>query len=298
VFEHLPRLGAGLGYQPDLHDDIVACRDEIDFLEIPTDAFLGSLPEWAPRLRELKQSFTTVAHGIYMSLGDASGPHLDYLERLAPYIEELEPVWFSDHLDLGNIPDERLGMHFHGVEVPFTLAQAKTFQQNMRTMQERIGLPLLVENIAHDFLIPMPGALSEPAFLRECLTGDDQGLLLDVENLRLNGLNYGYDPYDWLAEAPLERVVQIHVAGGAKATKGSWAGRWVDSHSQPVADATWALVEHVVTRGPVKAILLERDQNYPPMAELLAELEIARALLGTVSGASRARSCESAVTSL
>jgi uncharacterized protein (UPF0276 family) len=279
MFENLPPLGAGLMYHPDRHEEILEHRAGIDFVEVPTDMFLAKLPDWSERLDELKRNFTTIAHGIYMSLGDASGPHVDYLDRLASYIEMLKPVWFSDHVDMGNMPDDALGMHFHGMEIPFTSGQAEVFRSNMQLFQQRIGLPLLAENIAHDFLIPMPGNLPEPLFLCDALGAPECGLLLDVENLRLNSFNFEFDPYAWLDRAPLERTVEIHIAGGERRATGERAGRWIDTHSQPVPDEDWRMVEYVLARAPVKAITLERDQRFPPMQESVAELDIARGLL-------------------
>lgn len=285
MFEDLPFLGAGYAYLTERHEEILACRSGIDFLEIPTDVFMGTLPESFDRLMELQQNFPTVAHGIFMSLGDASGPHLDYLERLAPYIESFEPAWFSDHVDMGNVPNDPLGRHFHGMQVPFTQAQAAVFRQNMRVMQARIHLPLLLENVAYDFLIPMPDSLPEPVFIGEIFNGgegSEGGLLLNVTNIQINALNFGFDPYEWLDQAPLDRTVEIHIAGGELTTSGSWAGRWADTHSQPVPDEVWKMLEYVVERAPVKAVILERDQRPPPMADLLAELAIARGILGKV----------------
>jgi uncharacterized protein (UPF0276 family) len=290
MFEALPLLGAGMVYQPALHDETLEHHLGIDYLEIPTDTMLADLPAWSARLDALKRNFLTVAHGIYMSLGDASGPHLDYLDRLLPYLEMLEPIWFSDHADLGNVVDDPIGMHFHGIEVPFTRGQAAVFRRNMRTFQQRVGLPLLAENIPHEFLIPMPGGLPEPLFLREALQEPECGLLLDVENLRINALNFRFDPYAWLEQAPLERTVEIHVAGGERQATGERAGQWIDTHSQPVPDADWRMVEYVVKRAPVKAITLERDQRYPPMEAIVAELDIARSILSSATQAPSVRS--------
>src|ERR1700730_1651476 len=138
MFDQLPFLGAGLSYQSDRHAEFVEYRGGIDFLEIPTDVFLGKLPDWSDRLMELKQNFTTLAHGIYMSLGDASGAHGEYRDRLVSYIEMLGPILFSDHIDMGNVPSDELGKNFHGMQVPFTHEQAAVFQRNMRYFQERI----------------------------------------------------------------------------------------------------------------------------------------------------------------
>src|SRR5205814_1724690 len=123
------------------------------------------------------------------SLGDARGAHLDYLERLAPYIETLDPVVFSDHIDMGNLPDHELGMYFHGMQIPFTHEQAVVFRRNMRVFADRIRRPLLVENIFYKFVVPMPDGLPEPIFIGEILQGTDHGLLLDVTNLHINAMN-------------------------------------------------------------------------------------------------------------
>jgi uncharacterized protein len=287
MFEHVPFLGAGLGYQAELHDEILAHRDGIDFLEVPIDQFMGHMPGWTDRLVDLKRTFTTVAHGIYMSLGDAKGAHLDYLDRLAPFIETLDPLVVGDHIDMGNLPDDELGMYFHGMPVPFTREQAAVFRCNMRVFADRIRRPLLIENIFYKFVVPMPDRLPEPVFIGEILQGTDHGLVLDVTNLSLNALNFGFDPYAWLEQAPLEHTVYIHVSGGEKRIGGRWDGKWADTHSQPVPDEVWRMVERVVAQVPVKGIMLERDQNYPPMADMLAELRTARKILAGAGSSSK-----------
>jgi uncharacterized protein (UPF0276 family) len=289
VFEQLPFLGAGLGYQADLHDAILAHRDDIDFLEVPVDQFMGQMPGWKDRLLDLKRTFTTVAHGVYMSLGDASGAHLDYLDRLAPFVERLDPIVVGDHIDMGNQPDGELGKYLHGMPIPFTREQAATFRRNMDIFAGRLRRPLLVENIFYKFVVPMPDRLPEPVFIGEILRDTEHGLLLDVTNLCINALNFGFDPYAWLEQAPLERTVYIHVSGGEQDVGGSWDGKWADTHNQPVPDGIWRMAEWVVAQVPVKGILLERDQNYPPMAEMLAELRIARQILAGAGAGSASK---------
>ncbi|MHB8573790.1 MAG: MbnB/TglH/ChrH family RiPP precursor modification enzyme [Dehalococcoidia bacterium] len=286
MFEQLPFLGAGLGYQADLHDAILAHRDDIDFLEVPVDQFMGQMPEWTDRLLDLKRAFTTVAHGVYMSLGDARGAHVDYLDRLAPFVELLEPIVVGDHIDMGNQPDSDLGRYLHGMPIPFTREQAAIFRRNMDFFADRLRRPLLVENIFYKFVVPMPDRLPEPVFISEILRDTKHGLILDITNLCINALNFGFDPYAWLEQAPLEHTVYIHVSGGEQRLGGDWDGKWADTHSQPVPDGVWRMVEWVVAQVPVRGILLERDQNYPPMAELLAELRIARQILGNAGAGS------------
>lgn len=279
MFERLPFLGAGLGYQAELHDQIIAHRDGIDFIEVPVDQFMSQMPRWTDRLQDIKRTFPTIAHGVYMSLGDARGPHLEYLDRLAPFVEQLDPFAFGDHIDMGNDPDGGLGEHLHAMPVPFTREQAAVFRRNMDLFASRVGRPLAIENIFYKFVVPMPDRLPEPVFIDEILRGTEHGLILDVTNLCINALNFGFDPYAWLEQAPLGHTLYIHVSGGEQDVEGSWAGKWADTHNHPVPDGVWRMVEWVVGQVPVKGILLERDQDYPSMAELLAELRIARQIL-------------------
>jgi uncharacterized protein (UPF0276 family) len=142
--------------------------------------------------------------------------------------------------------------------------------RNVQAVRDRIPTPLILENITCPFI--MPGSeLSEAEFLAEVLERTGCGMLLDVTNLHTNAVNLGSDPEEALARLPLERVVQLHFVGGH-----AWNGTLIDSHSQPTPPEVWQLMEAVVERCPVKGILLERDENFPPFAELAAEVGRAR----------------------
>lgn len=296
MIDDFPFLGAGLCYEPALHDEYFAHRDEIDYLELPTDMFLfrmardarrGDPPVWRDRAVALAAAFPVLAHGIRMGLGDAAPYRTAYLDLLAPFLDLVEPRWFSDHLDQGNIPDgDALP---HGIPIAFTAEQAALTRRNMRIVSERIRRPLIVENTWYDYVIPLPGAIGEPAFITEVLRDTEHGLLLDVTNLWINAANYGFDVSEWLDAAPLHRVVELHVAGDELRTTGPKAGTWCDSHSRPVPEEVWELVEHVVARAPVRAITLERSNDIPPMAELLAEVERSRQILAGAPALSRTR---------
>nr|MDT0665282.1 DUF692 family protein [Micromonospora sp. DSM 115978] len=107
----------------------------------------------------------------------------------------------------------------------------------------------------------------------------EHGLLLDLTNAWINAQNYGFDVDDWLSAVPLDRVVELHVAGGELRTRGPKAGSWHDSHSRPVPEEIWRLVADVVAVAPVRAITLEWSNDVPPMPELLDHLNRARQLL-------------------
>lgn len=287
----LPFLGAGLCYEAPLHDSYLAHQDDIDYVELPTDAFglrmrwdaEAGRTDWHDRALEIAAALPVLAHGIQMGLADAAPDRtsrLDrYLDRLAPFLDLVDPVWFSDHLDQGSVPDGTELLH--GIPIAFTPEQADVVRRNMRTVTDRVRRPLLVENTWYDYVFALPDALPEPEFIRQVLDGTDHGLLLDLTNTWINAQNYGFDVGEWLAAAPLDRVVELHVAGGELRTRGPKAGSWRDSHSRPVPEEVWALVADVVARAPVRAITLEWSNDLPPMSELLDHLARARHILHT-----------------
>jgi uncharacterized protein (UPF0276 family) len=108
----------------------------------------------------------------------------------------------------------------------------------------------------------------EPAFLTEVLERADCGLLLDVNNVFVNAQNHGFDPYAWLERIPLDRVLQLNVAGHEP-----WdESLIIDTHGATVRDEVYALMAWVIERTGPRPVLLERDTNIPPLSELLDEI--------------------------
>jgi uncharacterized protein (UPF0276 family) len=98
-------------------------------------------------------------------------------------------------------------------------------------------------------------------------------LLLDVNNIFVSASNHGFDPLAYLAGIPAQRVRQIHLAGHSQGRE-----LLIDTHDKPVAEAVWSLYAAALERvGPV-ATMIERDDDIPPLADLLAELDIARGI--------------------
>ena len=57
----------------------------------------------------------------------------------------------------------------------------------------------------------------------------------------------------------------------------------VDSHDMPVAPAVWALYQRLIARTGARPTLIERDANLPAFDDLLAERDIAHAMLQRAS---------------
>lgn len=265
----LPFLGAGVSYRDAWRWEVVRHRDELGVVECIADDIAGEVG-----LREfvmIRQAVPVILHGIGLSLGSAEGLDPGRVRHVAKVVEAVEPPWFSEHIAFTRAGGVEIG---HLTPLPFTPEAVATVAANVRELRAALpGLPLLLENIAYPF--PLPGAaMTEAELVRAILEEADAGLLLDLENVHANALNHGYDPIEYLESLPLERVVEVHLAGGL------WKeGQYMDTHTRSVPEESWNLLEWLVPRSDVRAVIIERDDDLPPFHHLLAEVRRAEELL-------------------
>jgi uncharacterized protein (UPF0276 family) len=266
----LPHLGVGFGFRTPFRGDLFLNRDRVDFLEVTADHYLDATPEKQSELALLAEHFTLIPHGLNLSLGSAGGMDPTYVDQLLELVRQLNPPWWSEHVAFTRAGQVEIG---HLSPLPFSREALGVLAANIAEVQRRTEAPLILENITYN--VRMPGAeMDEAAFLAALLERTGCGLLLDVTNLYTNAVNHGYDPRAFLDRLPMDRVVQLHFAGG------QWEDSLlVDSHARPAPPEVWSLLDEVVARAPVRGIILERDEDLPPFGELLAELDQARAIM-------------------
>ena len=265
--ENAALLGAGLGWRAALGPGILQQRARIDVIEIVADHFLDAPAETLAELDLLRAHFTIIPHALDLSLGSADGVDGAYLERLAALIERLDPPWWSEHLAFTRAGGVRIG---HLMPLPRTPAAVAAVARNVAQVARAIRTPLLLENSAAQFTLP--GGMDEAEFIGAVVGATGCGLLLDLANLHADAVNHGGDARALLARLPLERVVQLHLAGGDLDR-----GVLVDSHASAVAPEVWRLAEEVLARAPVRAAILERDARFAGVGPLLDELDLLRA---------------------
>jgi uncharacterized protein len=291
--------GVGLGLRWDFIDELVSRTEAleqgpsggplrrlpIDFLEVSPENYMGRGGAQPAALAWLAERYPIVTHGLTMSLGGSDDLGDDYLADLARIIGELKSPWHSDHLCVGSVDGRKL----HDLlPVAFKDARVRPIADRIARARDAIGVPLAIENISY-YWHPGRAEMAEAQFLSRVCDAAGCGLLLDVNNAYVNASNFGFDVDAWMREAPLDRVVQIHVAGhewfaveaaglGESVPPGSPGALIVDTHGAPVDDPVLALLERVLERtGPVP-VLLERDQNVPPLGVLLEEATRIRAI--------------------
>lgn len=244
--------------------------ESVDVIEIVADHYLRPRPRDNRELQALRERFDIVPHGLDLSLGSAQGLNEPYLRELKALVDVLQPPYWSEHVAFTRAGGRAIG---HLAPIPFTHEALDVLSRNVERAQHTIGVPLILENIACPFDVPFT-EMSEGALLHALVERTGCGLLLDVANLYYNALNRGCDAAELLEEYPLYAVVQCHLAGGHRAGE-----EWIDSHAHAVPEGVWSLFEVVARRAPVRAAIVERDDNLPSFGELVAEASRARAIM-------------------
>lgn len=225
-------------------------------------------------LDALRERYAMVMHGVSMSIGAADGVSLGYLKRLKALADRVRPAWISDHLTWTGTD----GQNLHDLlPLPYTEESLDVVCANIVLAQEVLERPLVIENPS-SYLAFAASTMTEWSFLSRICERTGCALLLDINNIHVSGVNHGFDPYEFLAGLPVDRVWQIHLAGHTDDGE-----LLIDTHDEPVPDPVWRLYEAACRRfGPV-ATMIERDDNIPALEDLVQELAIARRISETVA---------------
>jgi uncharacterized protein (UPF0276 family) len=266
----LPRLaGVGLGLRWDFLEEVVEGAElPIDFFEVSPENYMRRGGYYPEQLERLNGRYPLVTHGLTLSIGAVDEPDASYLRELKTEIVRTQSPFHSDHLCFSSAGTRTL----HEL-LPLQQSRRNVARvaERAKRLQDVLGVPFALENITY-YMHPGRAELSELDFLSAVLSESDAGLLLDVNNVYVNSLNHGFDPRAFISSLPLARVVELHVAGHTRQP----SGLVLDTHGAPVADPVLELLAFTLERtGPVP-VLLERDNDVPPLAELVAEVQTLR----------------------
>jgi uncharacterized protein (UPF0276 family) len=258
--------GVGLGLRWDFLDDVVEHPEGLDvaFWEVSPENYMRRGGWYPAALEQVAERYEVVTHGLTMSLGAVDEPSDTYLAELRTEIARVRSPWHSDHLCLSTAGSRVL----HDL-LPLKLSQRNVehVADRIRRVQDRLGVPMAFENISW-YAHPGRPEMPEHEFINRILQRSGCGLLLDVNNVYVNAQNHAFDAGRFLAQLDLTRVFQIHVAGHTRTR----SGLIIDTHGAPVIDPVLDLLTSTVERTGPLPVLLERDNDIPPLTELVAEV--------------------------
>ncbi|HKU42857.1 MAG TPA: DUF692 domain-containing protein [Polyangiales bacterium] len=258
--------GVGLGLRQGLCDALFAATiPELRFVEVHPENYVKRGGRFQALLERARARWPVLTHGLTLGFGAVEPGEREYVSRLAAFLCEIRAPWHSEHLCFSSVD----GVMLHDLlPLPLRKEAADTAVLRIRELADALQLPVAVENVSY-YAHPGAAQYSEIEFLCDVLERSDAKLLLDVNNVFVNAKNHGFDAFAYLDRIPVERVVQIHIAGHSVRPD----GLILDTHGDAVRDEVYALFEHALRRiGPVP-VLLERDQNFPDFPELQREVE-------------------------
>jgi uncharacterized protein len=260
--------GIGLGLRDEFLADLLATDRGVDFLEIVPDNWLGRGRQ--AQLDRCRERWALIPHSIHLSIGGPDPIDRDFLAAMHRLSRAIDAPFFSDHVCYSSVGGIQTG---ELLPLPFSAEAIEHTVARIREVEAALDLPLVLENPT--YYATMPGSeLDEATFLTTLLAEGGCGMLLDINNVYVNSVNHGYDPYAFLDRMPMDRVRYLHVAGHAHEPA---LDTLVDNHGAPTKPDVWTLYEYTLRRaGRLIPTVLERDNNIPPFAELLDELDVAR----------------------
>jgi uncharacterized protein len=259
--------GIGLGLRQPIADELLAAPpDALRWLELHPENYLARGGRYASLLATARERFPLLTHGLSMGFGSLAPFDSAYLRSLRAFVRDLGCPWHSDHLCFSSVD----GVYLHDLlplprsEESVALAAARIVEA-----QDALGLPIAIEHISY-YATPPGSELDEVDHLRAILERADCKLLLDVNNVFVNAMNHGFDARSFIDRLPLERVVQLHVAGHHVRAD----GLRIDTHAEPVCEEVFALFAYTMQKlARPLPVLLERDEQFPPLSELAREIE-------------------------
>jgi len=259
------RLGPqlGIGFRPELAR-FIEQQENIEFVEIVADDFkhVECIPQ---ALRDLqRRGVTIIPHSLSLSVGGAERVTPERIKHLNSLAQYFDSPFVSDHIAFvraGNIESGHL------LPVRRSEANLAVVCENVESVKAGLTVPFVLENIACTFDWP-DNEMDEVEFVKAIVERTDTRLLLDVSNLFANSHNLGFDAVDYLKRLPLERLEYVHMAGGIFKN-----GLYHDSHCHSLKEQSLKLLSALKGLSQVPRVMLERDDSFPPMPELAAELE-------------------------
>ncbi len=268
---------AGLGLRRSLLDALKAApAGAFDFLECAPDNWIGVGGRLGDALAELSQRHPLTCHGLSLSLGGPAALDVAFLRRTRDFLDQHRVALYSEHLSWCS--DD--GHLYELLPLPFTDEAVRHVAARIRQAQDILGRRIAVENASY-YAVPAAD-MDEASFITAVLEEADCDLLLDINNVHVNAINHGYDAQAFLARLPSQRIASYHVAGHHDEAD----GLKIDTHGMPVKPDVWQLLATSHALHGVRPTLLERDFNFPPLPELLQELQVIRDLqraAGTVT---------------
>ena len=262
-------VGAGLGlrrgYMKTLDENAELVASNVDFMEVAPENWIDVGGRFGRRFRAYTERFPFVCHGLSLSLGGPSPLDMDLLSAIKGFLDQHRIRFYTEHLsacsDTGHLYDL--------MPIPFTGDAVRYVAERIRRVQDVLERQIGIENVSYYAAPAVAGrAMTELEFINAVIDEADCLLLLDINNIYVNSINFGYDASRFLDGLSGDRAVYFHVAGHYREAE----DLRIDTHAATVIDPVWSLLREAYDLYGPRPTLLERDFNFPPISRLMDEV--------------------------
>jgi uncharacterized protein (UPF0276 family) len=264
-----PYLGFGLGLRAQHYSEILDGDPAVDWFEAISENYMVPGGQPLRILDRIRARYPIVLHGVSLSIASTTPFNPEYLADLKALADRVQPTFVSDHLCWTGVH----GVNLHDLlPIPYTREALDHIVARVQHVQDYLKRPLALENVS-TYVQFAHSEMPEWEFISELTKRTGCWLVFDVNNVFVSAFNHEYDAHAFIEGIPADRVVQFHLAGHEDNMT-----HIIDTHDALVPEPVWDLYRAAVRRfGPVSTII-ERDDNIPPLAELVAELGVARSI--------------------
>lgn len=262
-----PYLGIGIGLRPEHYEEIFSKHPSVDWFEIISENFMDKGGQPLANLEKILERYPVVQHGVSLGIGSPDPLNFDYLKKLKSLSRKTKTPWLSDHLCWGQVK----GSHYHDLlPLPFTKATIDYVSERARIVQDFLEIPFALENVSSYVTFTLD-EMTEWEFYSAVVEKADIRMMLDVNNIYVSARNHSFDAKEYYSHLPLERVIQIHLAGHT-----DFGSYCLDTHNQKVKEEVWRLYGEILSIIGPTSTLLEWDADFVSFDETWKEALKAR----------------------
>lgn len=260
-------LGFGLGLRPQHYTEILDGDPAVDWFEVISENYMVPGGQPLKMLDRIRARYPIVMHGVSLSIASTAPFDQVYLDDLKALADRTDPKFVSDHLCWTGVH----GVNLHDLlPIPYTHEALDHVVSRIQHVQDHLKRPIAIENVS-SYVQFQHAEMSEWDFIAEMATRTGCWLVFDVNNVFVSAFNHDFDAYEFINGIPADRVVQFHLAGHEHATT-----HIIDTHDAMVPEPVWDLYRAAVKRFGRVSTIIERDDDIPPLDDLVAELSEAR----------------------
>ncbi len=264
----------GVGLRPQHYADFLEAKPAVAWVEVHSENYLQPPVNALNNLEKIRKNYPVSMHGVGLSLGSADELNWQYLHKLKELITRIDPCLISDHLSWSSIN----GQYLHDLlPLPYTEETMAHLVARIKQVQDYLQRQLLIENIS-SYVSFSQSTIPECEFINEVAAQTGCGILLDVNNVYVSGLNLGFDTNDYISKINANAVQEIHLAGFIVNTVDG-KDVLIDSHSRAVVPAVWELYRETIKLLGRKPTIVEWDDNIPSIDTLFLEAQRAETIM-------------------